>query len=87
MRSVERIEIKEFRCYNCDGMCAGEPVAFVNGVGWCKGCVMRLKHWWANFIPPVPNSPLSFLICGYMCVGYAAVIGVGLFALTSSGSS
>ncbi len=85
---IERIHVKEFRCNNCLGMEGGEPTAYVNNSGWCKGCVMRLKHWWAWFIPPVPNEPLKMLTAFYMCAGYgAAVWFIGFLLFGSFGPS
>jgi hypothetical protein len=80
-QQIESITIKEFRCNNCEGMTPGKPAAYVNNSGWCKGCVRRLKHWWAWLIPPVPNAPLNFLVCFYMLTGYGAAIGFGLYML------
>lgn len=78
---AEKITIEQFRCYNCDGMTSGEPAAYVNNSGWCRACVRRLKHWWAWFIPPPPNSPLNFLVCFYMLLAYGGAIGLGLTLL------
>jgi len=70
----EHIQIEEFRCSNCLGMEGGEPAAYVNNSGWCKGCVMRLKHWWANLIPPKPNEPLKAYVALLMWSAYGGMI-------------
>lgn len=65
MEDARDIRFCQWRCANCEGYQSREVTAYINGSGWCRGCVRRLEHWWAWLIPAPPNNPLAFLLWCY----------------------